>query len=153
MIRPEEATRPPKTRENPALQVEQQHAKKHNVRRTLGFHSLSKDSWHYTESDEEDELLQKATARGVFNVARYYHHVTVHIRGQDDDVRAETSQMHRPQLSVTLEDWEDKHKGHLLSKMLFFRPYDKAVWCVGGVYAPSVTAPEQYKATRIPTRV
>ncbi|CAG7999808.1 unnamed protein product [Penicillium nalgiovense] len=46
-----------------------------------------KDSWQYAERDEEGELLQEATERGVVNVARYYHHATVHIRGRTDDVR------------------------------------------------------------------
>ncbi|KAL8410360.1 hypothetical protein RB596_000174 [Gaeumannomyces avenae] len=36
-----------------------------------------KDSWQYTERDEERDLLQKATDKGVVNVARYYHHETV----------------------------------------------------------------------------
>ncbi|CAG7999365.1 unnamed protein product [Penicillium salamii] len=46
-----------------------------------------KDSWQYTERDEEGDLLQEATERGVVNVARYYHHATVRIRGKTDDVR------------------------------------------------------------------
>ncbi|KAJ5700697.1 hypothetical protein N7536_003710 [Penicillium majusculum] len=46
-----------------------------------------KDSWQYTERDEEGELLQEATERGVVNVARYYHHSTVYIRGEIDDVQ------------------------------------------------------------------
>ncbi|KAG0157856.1 Tyrosine-protein kinase, active site [Penicillium digitatum] len=46
-----------------------------------------KDSWQYTERDEEGELLEEATKRGVVNVARYYHHATVRIRGKTDDVR------------------------------------------------------------------
>ncbi|KEY64859.1 hypothetical protein S7711_03856 [Stachybotrys chartarum IBT 7711] len=35
-----------------------------------------KDSWQYPERREEGELLQEATAKGVANVARYYHHET-----------------------------------------------------------------------------
>ncbi|KAJ6019331.1 hypothetical protein N7522_001398 [Penicillium canescens] len=45
-----------------------------------------KDSWQYTERDEEGELLQEATEKGVVNVARYYHHETVCIRDKADDV-------------------------------------------------------------------
>lgn len=46
-----------------------------------------KDSWQYTDRDEEGELLQGATEKGVINVARYYHHETVRINGADDDVQ------------------------------------------------------------------
>ncbi|KAK9446145.1 serine/threonine-protein kinase Sgk2 [Metarhizium brunneum] len=46
-----------------------------------------KDSWQYVYRDEEGELLQEATEKGVTNVARYYHHETVRIRRTDDDVR------------------------------------------------------------------
>ncbi|KAH7031009.1 LOW QUALITY PROTEIN: uncharacterized protein B0I36DRAFT_322999, partial [Microdochium trichocladiopsis] len=45
-----------------------------------------KDSWQYTEREEEGELLKTATESGVVNVARYYHHETVHVRGEVDDV-------------------------------------------------------------------
>ncbi|KAH7635593.1 hypothetical protein B0T09DRAFT_298280 [Sordaria sp. MPI-SDFR-AT-0083] len=47
-----------------------------------------KDSWQYPERDEEGELLRDATDKGVVNVARYYHHETVQVRGTDDDVRS-----------------------------------------------------------------
>ncbi|KAL8410404.1 hypothetical protein RB596_000189 [Gaeumannomyces avenae] len=47
-----------------------------------------KDSWQYTERDEEGDLLQEATGKGVVNVARYYHHETVQVRGTNDDVRS-----------------------------------------------------------------
>jgi hypothetical protein len=47
-----------------------------------------KDSWQYTERDEEGELLQDATDKGVVNVARYYHHGTVQVRGTEDDIRS-----------------------------------------------------------------
>ncbi|KAF7861835.1 hypothetical protein EAF04_007717 [Stromatinia cepivora] len=47
-----------------------------------------KDSWQYTEREEEGELLREATNKGVFNVARYYHHETVQVLGTDDDVRS-----------------------------------------------------------------
>lgn len=45
-----------------------------------------KDSWQYLERDEEGELLRDTTQNGVVNVARYYHHETVRVRGKDDDV-------------------------------------------------------------------
>ncbi|EGO57000.1 hypothetical protein NEUTE1DRAFT_84642 [Neurospora tetrasperma FGSC 2508] len=47
-----------------------------------------KDSWQYPERNEEGELLRDATDKGVVNVARYYHHETVQVRGTDDDVRS-----------------------------------------------------------------
>ncbi|EXA28664.1 hypothetical protein FOVG_19742 [Fusarium oxysporum f. sp. pisi HDV247] len=46
-----------------------------------------KDSWQYTDREEEGILVQEATEKGVVNVARYYHHETVRVRGADDDVR------------------------------------------------------------------
>ncbi|KAL5398112.1 hypothetical protein PMIN03_012809 [Paraphaeosphaeria minitans] len=46
-----------------------------------------KDSWQYPERDEEGELLREATKKGVANVARYYYHATVHVGGQEDDIR------------------------------------------------------------------
>jgi hypothetical protein len=36
--------------------------------------------------EEEGELLREATEKGVVNVARYYHHETVHVGGSEDDV-------------------------------------------------------------------
>lgn len=45
-----------------------------------------KDSWQYTEREEEGELLREATEKGVVNVARYYHHETLRVGGEDDDV-------------------------------------------------------------------
>ncbi|EDN06473.1 predicted protein [Histoplasma mississippiense (nom. inval.)] len=47
-----------------------------------------KDSWQYPERTEEGELLREAMAKGVKNVARYYHHETVRIDGKVDDVLA-----------------------------------------------------------------
>ncbi|KAM0265356.1 hypothetical protein ACHAQJ_000197 [Trichoderma viride] len=47
-----------------------------------------KDSWQYPERDDEGLLVQEATEKGVINVARYYHHETVHIRGAEDEVRS-----------------------------------------------------------------
>uniref|UniRef100_A0A0B7KRL2 non-specific serine/threonine protein kinase n=1 Tax=Bionectria ochroleuca TaxID=29856 RepID=A0A0B7KRL2_BIOOC len=46
-----------------------------------------KDSWQFLERDEEGELFQEATSKGVINVARYYYHGTVKIRGKDDEIR------------------------------------------------------------------
>ncbi|CAH0019548.1 unnamed protein product [Clonostachys rhizophaga] len=46
-----------------------------------------KDSWQYTDGDEEGELLREATQKGVANVARYYHHETVRVRGSNDDIQ------------------------------------------------------------------
>lgn len=46
-----------------------------------------KDSWQYTDRDEEGVLVQEATEKGVINVARYYHHETVRVNGLDDDIR------------------------------------------------------------------
>ncbi|QUC21727.1 uncharacterized protein UV8b_05970 [Ustilaginoidea virens] len=46
-----------------------------------------KDSWQYIERDEEGELIQEATEKGVSYVARYYHHETVRIGASDDDVK------------------------------------------------------------------
>ncbi|CRK44023.1 hypothetical protein BN1723_016302 [Verticillium longisporum] len=46
-----------------------------------------KDSWQYLERDEEGELLKEAAAQGVVNVARYYHHENVVVRGEVDDIR------------------------------------------------------------------
>jgi hypothetical protein len=47
-----------------------------------------KDSWQYPEREEEGALLREATEKGVRNVARYFHHETVRVGGQDDDIRA-----------------------------------------------------------------
>lgn len=47
-----------------------------------------KDSWQYPERDEEGELLREVTDQGVINVARYYYHETVQVRGTDDDIRS-----------------------------------------------------------------
>ncbi|KID81451.1 serine/threonine-protein kinase Sgk2 [Metarhizium guizhouense ARSEF 977] len=46
-----------------------------------------KDSWQYTDRDEEGDLVQEATEKGAINVARYYHHETVRVRRTDDDIR------------------------------------------------------------------
>src|SRR5690606_22630924 len=46
-----------------------------------------KDSWQYTEREEEGDLLKEATDKGVVNVAQYYHHETVFVRDKVDDVR------------------------------------------------------------------
>ncbi|EEY24042.1 conserved hypothetical protein [Verticillium alfalfae VaMs.102] len=49
-----------------------------------------KDSWQFVERDEEGELLQEATGKDVVNVARYYHHETVVVRDEVDDIRGNT---------------------------------------------------------------
>lgn len=46
-----------------------------------------KDSWQYTDRDEEGDLIQEATEKGAINVARYYHHETVRVRHSDDEIR------------------------------------------------------------------
>ncbi|KAL5405119.1 hypothetical protein PMIN04_012422 [Paraphaeosphaeria minitans] len=46
-----------------------------------------KHAWQYPERNEEGELLREATEKGVVNVARYYHHETVHVGSQEDDIR------------------------------------------------------------------
>ncbi|KAJ5712432.1 hypothetical protein N7493_008900 [Penicillium malachiteum] len=69
-----------------------------------------KDSWQYTERDEEGELLQEATERGVLNVARHYHHETVYVYGKADDVQenlrggldVRTASNYRPERLVVL---------------------------------------------------
>jgi hypothetical protein len=53
-----------------------------------GMPLVVKDSWQYPEREEEGELLREATEKGVRNVARYFHHETVRVGGQDDDIRA-----------------------------------------------------------------
>ncbi|KAI1825060.1 hypothetical protein F4861DRAFT_538322 [Xylaria intraflava] len=55
-----------------------------------GNDSLSfviKDSWQYPERNEEGKLLQEAVEHNVINVARYYYHETVQIRGDPDDIQ------------------------------------------------------------------
>ncbi|PSN58875.1 hypothetical protein BS50DRAFT_663036 [Corynespora cassiicola Philippines] len=47
-----------------------------------------KDSWEYEERLEEGLLLKEATEAGVKNVARYYHHETVFVGGNMDNVLA-----------------------------------------------------------------
>ncbi len=67
-----------------------------------------KDSWQYTERMEEGEMLREATQRNVANMARYYHHETVRVRGTEDDIRANvrkgldvtTASNYRPERSI-----------------------------------------------------
>lgn len=47
-----------------------------------------KDSWQYTDREEEGKMLQEATEKGVVNVARYYHHETIRVNGIDDDIQS-----------------------------------------------------------------
>ncbi len=69
---------------------------------------MIKDSWQYTEREEEGKLLQEATHQGVTNVARYYHHETVHVHGTEDDIRGNvrkgldvaTASNYRPERSM-----------------------------------------------------
>lgn len=49
-----------------------------------GTQLVVKDSWQYVERDEEGELLREATSKDVVNVARYYHHQPVMVRGHND---------------------------------------------------------------------
>ncbi|KAL7794353.1 serine/threonine-protein kinase Sgk2 [Trichoderma ceciliae] len=51
-----------------------------------GIPLVIKDSWQDIGRVEEGKLLQKATAEGVTNVARYYYHGTVVIDEVDDDI-------------------------------------------------------------------
>lgn len=48
---------------------------------------IIKDSWQYTEREEEGELLREATDRDVVHMARYYFHYTVRVGNRDDDIR------------------------------------------------------------------
>ncbi|KAH8754110.1 serine/threonine-protein kinase Sgk2 [Diaporthe sp. PMI_573] len=78
-----------------------------------------KDSWQYTDRDEEGILLQEATEKGVVNVARYYHHETVRIHGADDDVQSNIRKglditkatKGRPALPSSASAPSDSHKG------------------------------------------
>lgn len=47
---------------------------------------LVKDSWQSPERDEEGLLLREVSEHGIVNVARYYHHETVHVDGRPDDI-------------------------------------------------------------------
>ncbi|KAL2187716.1 hypothetical protein L209DRAFT_708640 [Thermothelomyces heterothallicus CBS 203.75] len=53
-----------------------------------GIKFVIKDSWQHTEREEEGDLLKEATDKGVVNVARYYHHETVFVRGEIDEIRS-----------------------------------------------------------------
>ncbi|KAH6607062.1 hypothetical protein Trco_003375 [Trichoderma cornu-damae] len=46
-----------------------------------------KDSWQYPERDEEGSLIREATEKGVVNMARYYFHETVRVRGAKDEIQ------------------------------------------------------------------
>jgi len=45
-----------------------------------------KDSWQFPERDEEGEYLLEAIKSEVNHVARYYHHETVRVGGEDDNI-------------------------------------------------------------------
>ncbi|PGG98195.1 hypothetical protein AJ80_09573 [Polytolypa hystricis UAMH7299] len=47
-----------------------------------------KDSWQHIELDEEGDMLREATEKEVVKMARHYHHETVVVRGQIDDIRS-----------------------------------------------------------------
>ncbi|KAJ5837705.1 uncharacterized protein N7525_002893 [Penicillium rubens] len=38
------------------------------------------DSWHYTDRDDEGDILQEVTRNAVVNIARHYHHDCSHPR-------------------------------------------------------------------------
>ncbi|PYH88282.1 hypothetical protein BO71DRAFT_365724 [Aspergillus ellipticus CBS 707.79] len=52
-----------------------------------GWPLVVKDSWQHPEREEEGKLLHEITEKGVINVARYYHHETVQVKGKVDDIR------------------------------------------------------------------
>lgn len=56
--------------------------------RTTEPHSplVIKDSWQFPEREDEGAILQDIADRGVANMARYYHHYTVHVDGKPDDI-------------------------------------------------------------------
>ena len=58
-----------------------------------------KDSWQYPERNEEGVLLREATGREVTNVARYYHHETVCVNGEPDDILSIRRGLHIPTTS------------------------------------------------------
>ena len=68
-----------------------------------------KDSWQYTDRDEEGELLRDATEKGVANIARYYHHETVRVRGVNDE--SKTSGAWTSQKLPTI-DWDVRRRSH-----------------------------------------
>ncbi|KUI74461.1 hypothetical protein VM1G_10182 [Cytospora mali] len=61
-----------------------------------------KDSWQHLERQEEGDLLQQASIRGVTNIAKYYYHETVQVNGQDDDI---LNIRNRLDLSRSLKTW------------------------------------------------
>jgi Fungal protein kinase len=67
-----------------------------------------KDSWQYRERDEEGKLLCEATGKGVVNVARYYHHETVQVRGTDDDIQGGLNIM---EASAPQKGWSNSTAG------------------------------------------
>ncbi|KAL7899177.1 hypothetical protein HDV63DRAFT_393888 [Trichoderma sp. SZMC 28014] len=83
-----------------------------------------KDSWQYPERDEEGELLREATNTGVVNVARYYHHEIVQVRGANDDIQGSIrggldvtrATNYRPKRSVSLSVVSGVRQGRSNSK-------------------------------------
>ncbi|KAI1187031.1 hypothetical protein F5B17DRAFT_338209 [Nemania serpens] len=72
-----------------------------------------KDSWQDTAREEEEgEMLIIATEQGVDNIARYYHHETVVVRGQVDDVHNNIrGKLNIQDAKLWLKASVDKHKG------------------------------------------
>ncbi|KAF1362355.1 hypothetical protein EJ07DRAFT_163618 [Lizonia empirigonia] len=57
------------------------------IKRVACVASRATTCWRYLEREEEGELLREATKKDVVNVARYFHHETVRVSGQDNDIR------------------------------------------------------------------
>ncbi|KAI1198414.1 hypothetical protein F5X97DRAFT_299682 [Nemania serpens] len=72
-----------------------------------------KNSWQDTAREEEEgELLSIATEQGVDNIARYYHHETVVVRGQVDDVHNNIrGKLNIQDAKLWLKTSVDKHAG------------------------------------------
>jgi len=43
--------------------------------------------WVFLEREEEGKLLREVAEKDVVNVSRYYHHKTVRVSGQDNNIR------------------------------------------------------------------
>lgn len=56
-----------------------------------------KDAWLHPEQNNEGDMLREVTDKGALNVVRCYHHETVQVRGEDDDVLNNV----RQQLDIT----------------------------------------------------
>ena len=49
---------------------------------------IVKDSWQFSEREEEFELLLEANEQGVINVARHKYHIIVQVAGKDDNIQS-----------------------------------------------------------------